>query len=200
MKKYIITLTLLVSGYLIVLVGQSCHPCRSDSFYLRLRSIQPTLKRITGVERVSYSPKLIVETFQNDSIGIRYDSLGIDIQNELISINENTSHGISNLYACKPAEKYDNLQKVIITSSEDYTTGYPKGSNLTEIMLVREGFNADGQKIEPYMLNRSLYFGNYFFTFQTPPSEDKFHDITIKYILTNGREYFSTIENVLIRK
>lgn len=205
MKKIGIAFTFMSFIYFCALVFQSCSnpdPCSPspDPVYRPLESIKPELKRITGIEKGDYSRKLIVDTIQADSNGIRYDSLGIDVRNNFISKNESTRYEVSTVYACSPRVDFDNVREVFITSSEDYTVRFPKGSNLTELLLVREGYTGEGQRVDSFMLNRPLHSSNYLFTFQFPPTEDKFHNITIKYILTDGREYLTSLENVYIKK
>lgn len=146
----------------------------------------------------------IVEPYQPDEKGIRYDSLGIEVHNELgyayLPTNPVNSFGFSSVYACSPAVNFDILFDVIITSSEDYNSAYPKGTNLEEIMLARYSYLVRGNNIDAFMVNKQLDESNIFYTFAYPPAQDAYHDLTFKYILADGREYESTVTDVLVKK
>jgi len=204
MKKFGITIVIFLLLNLSLSVFQSC--CRPDPIYFHLDSLTSTPQRITGIT-VSESQNIAsydVETFLPDEKGIRYDSLGIDVMNELITaMNQQewkANFGFSSAYACSPAENYDMIFDIIITSSEDYNSAYPKGANLEEIMQVRNAHFVRGNNIALFMVNRQLNYHSVFYTFSFPPSENKTHDITIKYVLTDGREYETTVRGLLIRK
>ncbi len=185
-------------------VFQSC--CNPDPINFRLSSLSSVPERIIGIE-VSGSQNIgnfVVETYTPDEKGIRYDSLGINVSNELIIAlnNRQWSHhlGFSSAYACSPVENYDVVFDVIITSTEDYNSAYPKGSNLEEVMQVRYAHMVRGNNINLFMINERLNYHTVFYTFSFPPSENKYHDITIKYILTDGHEFETIVSNILITK
>ena len=204
MKKTGIVLGIFILFSLSLSVFQSC--CHPDPIYFRLDALQSEAQRITGIT-VSGTQDIgnfDVEPYVPDEKGIRYDSLGIDVTNELITaMNQtewNSNFGFSSAYACSPAEHYDMVFEVIITSSEDYNSAYPKGANLEEVMLVRNAHMVRGNNVALFMANRQLMYHSVFYTFSFPPSENKIHDLTIKYILTDGREYETTIKDLFIRK
>jgi hypothetical protein len=204
MKKIGITVIIFLLFNLSLSIFQSC--CHPDPIVFRLESLTSEAKRITGIE-VSGSQNIgnfIVETYSPNDSGIRYDSLGIDVMNTLITAmmqqEWNSQLGFSTTYACSPAENYDMVFDIIITSSEDYNSAYPKGSNLEEVMLVRNAHMVRGNNVALFMVNRRLNYQSVFYTFSFPPSENKTHDLTIKYVLTDGREYETTVSNILIKK
>ncbi len=199
-----------ISFIVFILIGlslsvfQSC--CNPDPINFRLDALNSEPQRITGIT-VSGTQNIAdfeVETYIPDEKGIRYDSLGINVSNELIIALNNwqwSNHlGFSSAYACSPAENYDIVFDVIITSSEDYNSAFPKGSNLAEVMQVRYAHMVRGNNISLFMINEQLNYHTVFYTFSFPPSENKYHDITIKYILTDGREFETTVSNILITK
>jgi len=204
MKKIGILFIAFILFSLSLSVFQSC--CNPDPINFRLESLHSEAKRIMGIT-VSGSQNIadfVVETYIPDEKGIRYDSLGIDVSNELIiAFNKqlwNNNLGFSSAYACSPAENYDIVFDVIITSSEDYNSAYPKGSNLEEMMQVSNAHLVRGNNISVFMINKRLNYHTVFYTFSFPPSENKYHDVTIKYILTDGREYETTVSDILITK
>ena len=203
MKKTGIVLTVIIFFNLAITIFQSC--CEPGTVTHKLESLQAELKRITGIEVSGSlnSGNFIVEEYQPGGNGIRYDSLGIRINNNLTvaeNITPRLNLGGSNLYACEPGEEYDILSEVIITSSEDYNDAYPKGSNLDEIMNVRNYYSVQGNNISYFMANKQLDNTAFFYTFTYPPSADKYHDITFKYYLVGGGEYHTTINGILIKK
>jgi len=204
MKKIGITFIIFILFNLFLSLFQSC--CRPEPINFRLNSLNSIPERIIGIE-VSGSQNIgnyIVETYVSDNNGIRYDSLGINVSNELIvAFNDqqwNSNLGFSSAYACSPVENYDVVSDVIITSSENYNSAYPKGSNLEEVMQVRYAHMVRGNNIALFMTNNQLNYHTVFYTFSFPPSENKYHDITIKYILNDGREFETTVSNILITK
>lgn len=204
MKKTGIAFVIFVLLNLSLSIFQSC--CHPDPIYFRLDSLKSEAQRITGIT-VSGTQNIgdfIVEPYIPDEQGIRYDSLGIDVMNELVTaMNQQEwkyNFGFSNAYACSPSENFDVVFDVIITSSEDYNSAYPKGSNLEEVMQVRYAHMVRGNNVALFMVNNELRYHTVFYTFSFPPSENKTHNITIKYILNDGREYETTVSNILIRK
>jgi hypothetical protein len=203
-KKIIITFSVFLLFITSFSIFQSC--CHPDPINFRLISLQSEAQRITGitVSGTQHIGNYEVESYLPDEKGIRYDSLGIDVTNELmVAMNQqqwNSHFGFSTVYACSPAENYDIVFDVIITSSEDYNSAYPKGTNLDEIMQVRYAHMVRGNNISAFMINNELNYQTVFYTFSFPPSANKTHDITLKYILTDGREYETTVKGILIRK
>ena len=204
MKRIGISFIVFIMIGLSLSIFQSC--CNPDPINFRLSSLSSAPERITGIE-VSGSQNIgnfIVETYIPNQKGIRYDSLGINISNELIIALNNQQRksnlGFASAYACSPAENYDMVFDVIITSTEDYNNAYPKGSNLEEVMQVRYAHMVRGNNISLFMINKQLNYHTVFYTFSFPPAENKYHDITIKYILTDGREFETTVSNILITK
>lgn len=185
-------------------VFQSC--CHPDPIVFRLSALSSEAQRITGITAsgTQHIGNYDVEPYIPDDKGIRYDSLGIDVTNVLITaMNQdklNLNFGFSSAYACSPAMQFDVVFDVIITSSEDYNSAYPKGANLEEVMQVRNAHMVRGNNINQFMINERLTSHTVFYTFSFPPSENKIHDITIKYILSDGREYETTVSGILIRK
>lgn len=196
MKKIGIITGLWVVFHFFMAFLPSCMVCDDDPIVHRLQSLSAEAKRIEGIEQSgSYQQGyFLVSSYHSDEPGIRYDSLGIEVVNALeIALNTSSSpfnFGVNSAYACSPVEKYDHLDEVIITSSSDYNSAYPKGSNLMEIMSVRANMAAYGR----------VGYENLFFTFNFPPEEDKLHDIRIRYILNDGREVEATIRGLLIKK
>ena len=202
MKKFLTTFTLIVSGYFLISIFQACKKQHCGGTYSAgVKSIKAELKKIVGVNTGDVNAELLLETYQPDSIGIRYDSLGINVQNSKLAAFDRKNFGFASAYACDPAVSSERVRKVIITSSEDYSPEFPEGANLCGIMLIRTGYKGDGREIESSMSYRDLAYPEHnFYTFRLPPTDEKSHDITIKYDLVDGRQYSATIENVFIKK
>src|SRR5690606_30992979 len=116
-----------------------------------------------------------------DSFGIRYDSVGIYINNEINSaLMKNLIQLPNAVFACSPVEKYDYLFDIVISSSEDYTSLYTKGKNLKEIVSIRSGFDNRATSIDDVLPIEKID-PHYFLTFDIPPTESKIHDFTITY-------------------
>ena len=190
--KRIIRISLgLFIGYACSLPLQSCFDCNRLTY--RLRSLITQCKKVGQIARQdSIQTEIVDYVYLPDISGIRYDSLGIEVRHHLVRVSKGD--------ACDEPIVFDKSKRVIITSSEDYTSDLPKGSNLVNTMAVADYPYFKFEKIETFMANRELGFSSFLYTFQSPPSEDKFHNLTIKYILTNARQYSATIENVLIKK
>jgi hypothetical protein len=147
----------------------------------RLRSLIAQCKKVN--DKTVYVP---------DNAGIRYDSLVIDISHDLARVTKGD--------ACDEPIIFDELRIVTVTSSQDYTADLPKGSNLSGIMEATFGLGGRPENFESILSDKKVGFGNEYYTFLVPPSEDKFHNITITYILNDRRNFSRTIENLLIRK
>lgn len=184
--------------YIGLAIIQSC-VC-GDSYNTRLASISGDAKRIKGTRSIGAGLEyFIVEPYAPRTNGIRYDSIGIDIVNDLEKIAFNMKGNFFNTaFACEPGVTYEPLEGITITSSEDYTHDYAAGTDLSEIMSVGYGYEAPGIPINTYLSNAMLTHWNQFFTFNIPPSANKVHNLTIKYKLFDGREYEVFIEGLRI--
>ena len=183
---------------------QSC--CNPDDVSFTLQSIGNSLHRITGIitEGEYNIIQYELEAYTPDDEGIRYDSLCIEITNDILisALEKNwvNSLGFNGLYACEPSETYDRIFEVEITSSEDYNSAFPKGSDLSQIMSASWIHSVQKNSIDNFLIGKDLTYDSFLFTFNFPPDENKHHDITIKYTLYDSRGYSTTIENVLIKK
>ena len=203
-KRAFIIIIILVITNISISILQSC--CNPDDVNYTLESLQSNLYRITGIKTEGeYNVvQCDFEEYTPDDKGIRYDSLGIEVSNDiLLSVlksNWENFLGFNGLYACEPAENYDRIFDVEITSSEDYNAAFPKGSDLSKIMSASWMFSIQKNNIDYFLIGKDLSYDSFLFTFNFPPDENKYHDITIKYTLYDSREFSTTIENVLIKK
>lgn len=203
MKKSI----LIFSVWTFLCVGlaflQSCiDECNDGSINYKSVSIAGEIKRINGVELGSYeTPYYMVEPYVPQTNGVRYDSFGIDIVNRIEPLAYNTEYDFFNsAYACSPAENYESLENIIVTSSETYIDIYPAGADLTDLISVRDDYQLQGISIPTYLSASELRRANLFFTFNFPPSQSKVHNLTIKYRVFDGREYEVFIPGLKINK
>ena len=100
----------------------------------------------------------------------------------------------SQAYACDPAFSYEFIESISVISNEDYNTDFPKGTDLMDIMIIRNGYQVQGY------YNQEISYEVYFLTFNSPPSANTTHTFTINYTLTNGRQLQTDLEGITINK
>jgi len=203
MKKVIVILSTWTFFCIGLALFQSCATCGKDGPYnFRLVSIAGEAKRIDEIKLVgSPQSEYNVKPYLSSSKGTRYDSIGIDILNSVESVAFTTKGSFFNsAFACDPAIEFPRLKDINITSSEDYANIYPAGTDLKEIMSVREGYQVQGMPILTYLPYAGLRHGNLFFTFDVPPATSKVHNLTIKYTLLDGKEFEVFIQGLTISK
>ena len=199
MKKVIVILSTWTFFCIGLAIIQSCDTCGDDGPYnYRLVSITGEAKRINGIGLVGeYS----VKPFLLSTKETRYDSIGINIINRVESVAFTTKgYFFNSAFACEPVINFERLKDINITSSEDYANLYPAGTDLKEIMSVREGYQVQGMSILTYLSNAELRHGNLFFTFDIPPATTKVHNLTITYKLFDGKEYEVFIQGLTISR
>lgn len=204
MKKNLI-MCLILAGlqFILILVQPSCMPCNNDPVKLYTRALKGEKYRIDGIEQDNGIEYFQIVAPADDAEGISFDELAIEIHNDYYAFCPNplkSSYGLSSAFACSPNEYYSIVNKIEITSSEDYNEEYPKGTDLKGIMRVRQGLYIEGHEVEAYMNNMELYSSLFLYNFIAPPSEDKVHDLTFKYFLYEGGEVETTVSGVLITK
>lgn len=150
----------------------SCNTCGDDGpFSYRLASITGEVKKTDRVRLVDTpQPEYDVKPYLSGRKANHYDSIGIEITNTIEPVAVTTAYLFNSAFACDPVISYERLRDINITSSEDYTATYPAGTDLKEIMSVREGYQAQGISIPTYLSNSQLGERNLFFTFNIPPS------------------------------
>ncbi len=184
-------------------IFQSC--CNPDPINYRLKSVTGGVERIVGVEYLGDYREEYYETepYAYSVDGIAYDSLGILLINDIETFSSNSKGEVFfNSYACSPAENYEMLADLIIISNHDYTSSFPSGTNLKDLMSIRQGFNSflvAGESILAFLTNGEIV-GNSYITFNVPPDENNIHDLTIKFVLRDGREYSTILQGLKINK
>lgn len=192
MKKIIIVLSTWIFFCVGSAITPSCESCNEGPFNFKLVSIAADVKKISGIELVGSQQVAYytTETYVAQTNGIRYDSIGIDLFHTIELLSYDTRINFLNAaFACSPATNYQQLADMQIMSSENYSEGYPAGSDLKELMTIRQGYQLQGRYILAFLSNAELTEENLFFTFEFPPSQTKIHDITITYRLLDGREF-----------
>ena len=197
MKKVLFLSILGLSLYLGLALISSCSKCKEGGMSFSLTSINAQIKKITGftVPDQNYPKYFTVENYVEQTNGIRYDSVGIELSHafDVVVINRPFSF-ISQAYACDPALNYEYIESISVISNEDYDANFPKGTDLMDIITIRNGYQVEG------------YFHNevtpevYFLTFNNLPSTNKTHTFTIKYTLTNGRKFESKTDEITINR
>jgi hypothetical protein len=205
MKKMAVLVCLWAGLHFALALLPSCTACNGGPIVFQLHNLTAELKRIEGIELGGSvgAGNYVVSAYNSTEAGIRYDSLGIDLVAAFYAANDSWNapftFGMTSAYACSPAEHYEQVQEIIISSSENYNAAYPKGADLQEIMSVRNGYWVSGNSVS-YLIQNGLDYGNNFFTFNFPPDGDKRHDMTIKFILEEGKTVETSIRGLLIKK
>ncbi len=201
MKKTSI-ITIISTLVLFGIIVSSCTPCGTGAIYFKTQAISASTVRITGIDTSGCCDRYINEGFIPDSKEIRYDSVLIKVQNEIeIVLNEmpiNYQFGISSAKACSPAEDFDVFKEVNITSDQPYSSVYPAGESLIDMISVSRDARILDSKINNLMINSSNRDSQYYFKFNAAPDSTRVHTITIEYVFTDGRVLKSVINGLKI--
>lgn len=189
MKKLVILLAFITLNCALLLL-QSCDPC-DGPFNYKLLSITSITQKLT--------PSGFDENFHTGK-AIRFDSVGIVVTNDIRkAMNKIKGSWINQSFACDPVVNYEYLDKISIISSEDYNADYPKGSELKTIMKARS--NGSTKDVDIMTIESgSVSNPNIIFLFNEAPSENKTHNITIKYKIKNGSEFQTTVVGLKLNK
>jgi hypothetical protein len=189
-------------------IFQSCFKDHCDvdgPGYSYLNSLSVDLKQITGKEKTEYGEFLSIEP-ADSSQAIRFDSVILDVKNDFTAMLEEKNiplFGINSAFACSIVIHYEKIQEFIITSDKDYDQKHPAGTNLADIILIRQGNTIEGMTYAHFQLHKPSLLSNssgLYFSFASPPLQTSSHKIEIKYILTNGKELITNPVNVIIKK
>lgn len=196
MKKFIV---LLFSGLLLnimLFIVSSCNDCDSGPIISRLNSISGTFKKIIGTEIQSGNePTFIFSNYLPDSMGIRYDSLGIEIIPEMETQSTNYSPVLVNAaYACEPVTNFSMVDSIFIFSNSNYDALHPSGSNLIDIAGLRNGYSVSSYKVY------EIFGGSFFLNFKSAPQTNGSHKFTVRLKLTDGRNILCVLPDVKINR
>jgi hypothetical protein len=195
MKK----LTSLLFGIVLFLLSvhfSSCEKCDVKGTKLSIKSINAEFVKITGIT-ISLDNYMFYETknISLDTIGIHYDSLGVFVYNDIQTFASNYAFKLINsAYACDPVFEFKGIDSLYIYSDVDYDAQHPKGSNLREIMGFRNNTNFENESEKNVQGSLALL------NFNSAPSQNAFHTLTIKYKLVDGKLVSYTLPRVKILK
>jgi hypothetical protein len=189
MKKSLLVFLTWILFNVILLTIHACGDDCDGPIYSQLQAIESTIKKLDGDFQNDYQPK---------EQGIRFDSVGINVTGDSkISLLNSQGQFIEQAVACDPVIIFEKLDQISITSSEDYSDEYVKGSELRNIMLARSGYALEGFNLSEVETDRDDK-NQVLFTFNSPPKESKIHDLTITYKFENGKELQTTIKGLKI--
>lgn len=197
MKK---TLSLLLLGSALYIASTFIISCNDDCDVgpqkTRLKTVTTELKTITGIQSSGNGlSNYEIVNYQATSKGLRYDSLGIDIKNEIESYTQVVEPSfISKAYACDPVISFSKISMLRILSDKAYDANHPIGSNLTDVVNIRNGYMVDPNSYD------EIYGGNIFINFKSAPSMEDTHNINISITLEDGRTFNSILPEIRIRK
>ena len=138
-----------------------------------------------------------------DTVKIRYDSLIIEtsMQHYLAQNNIVNNIGIQPAYAWSKVKNYERIDDIIITSNKDYNSEYPSGTNLSNILNIRNGSYSVKANISIAHFLQNFDTNNsedVYYTFTIAPEFEDIHTITIKYITENNNVFETKVENLKI--
>lgn len=174
----------------------ACDECESEVNKLRITTFEPSLSKIDSVEILSGGGSyLYASNYNADSAGIRFDSLGISIYNNLESFSKrNDFLFINAAYACDPVFYFYGIDSMFIYSDQRYDANHPAGSNLRDLVGFRGGSSAFESS------DKEIQGSTCFINFKSAPNDNKSHVFTIKYKLSNGNTTTSVLPKVKILK
>jgi hypothetical protein len=193
-KKIIYLLSIALAVQLFGTLISSCNECNSGPINTRLKSISPLFKKIISNQTSNGYSYYNTSSYLPDSVGIRFDSIGIDILTEVESYAKlNFNVFINSAHACDPAVNYSKIREIYLSSDQAYDQLHPVGSNLKDLINIREGYVIG----ENYYTE--IYGDNLFLNFNSSPTSTKSHTLTIKIILEDGRTFSSILPSIKIR-
>lgn len=208
MKKIIYVILICLSFLVLMVIIDACGGKEEGQY--RLSEINSIALRLLEVKIRTTEPyeeyySTIAYINLQDTLAIRYDSLGIDITtvNEYYLAHNSQfkkSFLISSCVAQQTDAKFERIVDIIVTSNKNYSSNLPKGSDLSGIMNITYGNSPDGVNFESFLTSYDCKQRDVLLRFLSPPDNDEVHTITITYITENGNECETTPGQLLIKK
>lgn len=110
--------------------------------------------------------------------------------------------GFPVLYACSPAVNLEaRIEKIELFADKDFNSNFPAGVDLSEILLIAIVGGSEFSPLESRKdTNRNLYnFTNFAVRFNQESEQSEPMKFTCNVTLQDGREFSSTIENIILR-
>lgn len=166
--------------------------CDATPVQFTLVSFSADWVRITG--EVPLNGQVDVyeyEAYVPSTQGVRFDSLAISTSNTIngISLHENSKGhwGINASIACSPVTSFAALEDIEIISDVDYDAAHPAGTDLNDIISIRRAPFKEGLPIPSVILGFEVDSQDLLFTFDKAPDESLSHNLSITYVLLDGR-------------
>ncbi len=204
MKNKIKVLIIYTIFYALTGISNSC----GEPDYYKVSSINSNLLRLKGIEIIG-SAKIksyLVERIDTveDTVKIRYDSLGIEINIEKIlaqsSSLPNNNPVFQNAYALSKAVNYERIFAIEITSDKDYNSLYPAGSNLNELFSISEEHLVYGVNLNEFLSRYDAGTSTVLYKILFAPEKEEVRTLKIKYITENNHEFEIVVRNLIILK
>lgn len=109
--------------------------------------------------------------------------------------------GLPILNACDPAVNLEaGIEKIELVADRDFNSNFPAGSDLSEIILISSAWS-QFDPLESLMdTSRNVYnFTSFVARFNQESEQNEAMTFTCKVTLKDGREFSSTIENIILR-
>ena len=109
--------------------------------------------------------------------------------------------GLPYLYACDPAVNLEaGIEKIELVADRDFNENFPAGSDLSEILMVSYGVGQFRPLEELWDSRENVYkFTSFFARFNQDSEQSEPMNFTCTVVLQDGREFSSTIENIILR-
>lgn len=189
--------------YSLGLIISCSDPCGVDGpVYFKATNYNSAGIKLTGTDQLS-SQEFYTFALIHTNKFVSYDSLGILIQYEIetMAYQDFQWGHVNAAYACSPAEIYQSLDDVVITSDTDYNQQYPAGTDLSNIIAIRNGLRKEGFTMPDYLNQYALLDRNQILiTFTVPPDKSATHNISIQLDLNDQDEFVNlNLENLPIK-
>lgn len=188
---------------MIIGIFKSC--CNPSAINYRLIAINGKVEKIISAEELNYvNEEIYLTEPYNPLLGaIPFDSIGIVINMDVEKYTyTKTGDVLNSAIACSPNENYEFLKDLIITTDNDYNSSFPKGEDLKQLISIRSSlinqYRVKGESVEDFLKIPGIGDESFFLTFKEPPDQNFTYNFSIKFILVDGREYSTVIENITI--
>lgn len=183
-------------------VFQSCNECSDGPIFFSWNAVTMQAKKLTGIELLGNfsAPYYTSEAYIPSDKGIRYDSIGFHLSWELLALStHSTGSFVSRAFACSPAEKYENLFSIAVTSSEDYSSAFPAGADLAPILVIRKGYSVLGTSIPLFLSTNQITSEPLLLTFAIPPQQLAQHTLVFTYRFENEKVLTTELADIFLR-
>lgn len=182
------------------LVFISCiDDCSGQALFYRLKGFSGEAK-----EFVPASPGFQTRPWSN-TINLTTEKLLLQFHFDEEYLDKNdfrrADSGLPLLYACDPAINLEaGIEKIELLADRDFNENFPAESDLSEILMVSNGAR-EFRPLEELRDTREnvLRFTDFLLKFSQDSGQSEPMNFTCTVTLQDGRQFSSTIENIILR-